>query len=189
MVLRFLGESVTDSNGLAVLPDGYTGTGAGEIDVVAKTEIDDRIFQSETYTITDCLLLEEASATYELTTSTSGNSVIKRFKVNNVEYCYIPSFCFEFDIESITNPSGWRVRIMEEDTTLIYQANSLGGMGVSGACHIKCVVTETGSEWFIDGVSKYTATGNAENPFSIVLIGLRNNTGSITISNAKVYPI
>ena len=54
MVLRFLGESVTDSNGLAVLPDGYTGTGAGEIDVVAKTEIDDRILQSAPYTVYDC---------------------------------------------------------------------------------------------------------------------------------------
>ena len=39
MVLRFLGESVTDSNGLAVLPDGYTGTGAGLVDIVAKTSI------------------------------------------------------------------------------------------------------------------------------------------------------
>ena len=59
MVLRFLGESVTDSNGNAVLSGGYTGTGAGEVDIIAKTVIDDRIIQSETYAITDCIFYDD----------------------------------------------------------------------------------------------------------------------------------
>ena len=62
MVLRLLGTAVTDANGLAVLPDGYTGTGAGEIDVVAKTEIDDSIFQSEPYTVWDTVFHLECTS-------------------------------------------------------------------------------------------------------------------------------
>ena len=54
MVLRLLGTAVTDANGLAVLPDGYTGTGAGEVDIIAQTTIDESTVVSNTDTVLDC---------------------------------------------------------------------------------------------------------------------------------------
>ena len=62
MVLRFLGESVTDSNGLAVLPDGYTGTGAGLVDIVAKTTIDESTVVSQPYEVLDCIYYDDMSS-------------------------------------------------------------------------------------------------------------------------------
>ena len=59
MVLRFLGESVTDSNGLAVLPDGYTGTGAGLVDIIAQTTIDESTVVSNTYPVWDTLFYDD----------------------------------------------------------------------------------------------------------------------------------
>lgn len=146
-----------------------------------------RMFQSETFVVYDCLLKELDSATYELTTPSTSQLIVKNYKLSS-QFCFTAPFCFEFDVESITNPNGLRLRIMEEDTTPIYLSN-FNTLGVTGACHIKCIVTETGTEWFVDGVSKYTASGVPENPFGISLIVLPNNTGSITVKNAVVYPI
>lgn len=64
---RYLGYGITDENGIATLDHdsngdpidhSYTGTGAGEIDVVASldddTEISDSSILSETYEVCDC---------------------------------------------------------------------------------------------------------------------------------------
>lgn len=193
----YLGWGTTDSNGVAKLDHdanddpinhSYTGSGVGEVDVVAS--LDNPIVSgsvvSAPYEVTDCLLYEQASATYG-DSGTSGNRVVNRWKVNYVEYCYTAPFCFEFDVVSVTNPSGLRLRIMEEDTTPIYQLNNLSILQAGD--HVKCVTTPTGSEWFVNGVSKYTNTGTAENPFSIVLIVLNTYSASITLENVMAYPM
>lgn len=128
------------------------------------------------------------SATYEKTTPSTSQTVIKNFQTTTT-YCFTAPFCFEFDVENITNPNGLRLRIMEQDTTPIYIVANFNTMGAINGSHIKCIVTETGTEWFVDGVSKYTASGIPENPFGISLIVLANNISSITIKNAVVYPI
>ena len=80
MALRLIGTATTDNNGVAVLSNGYTGTGAGEIDVVAKTEIDDRIFQSEPYTVWDTIAYDDGTNTNwsggANLTKTSDNGVV-----------------------------------------------------------------------------------------------------------------
>lgn len=145
-----------------------------------------RIYQSETFVVKDCILTELDDATYSLSTPSASQTTIKSFVKNGTYYIFEPPFCFEFDVLEVTNPQNVRLRIMEQDTSPIYLRNfdTLTSNG-----HIKCIVTETGTEWFVDGVSKYTATGNAENPFGIALIVLSNSTGSITIKNVEAYPI
>ena len=61
MVLRFLGESVTDSNGNAVLEDGYTGTGAGLVDIIAQTTIDESTVVSQPYEVVDCIKYDKGN--------------------------------------------------------------------------------------------------------------------------------
>ena len=74
MVLRFLGESVTDSNGLAVLSDGYTGTGAGLVDIIAETVIDESTIVSNSYEVLDSIIyIKGDTVTSNLTTNASIN--------------------------------------------------------------------------------------------------------------------
>lgn len=53
-----LGTAVTDSNGIARLVDGYTGTGAGEVDVSAEVTISGSTVQSEPYEVLDCTFID-----------------------------------------------------------------------------------------------------------------------------------
>ena len=65
---RYLGYGVTDSNGVAHLKknakdqdiDGYTGVGAGEIDIIASLDnpIVDGSIVSETYSIIDASFID-----------------------------------------------------------------------------------------------------------------------------------
>lgn len=66
MVLRFLGEATTDANGLAVLSDGYVGTGAGLVDIVAKTTIDESTVVSQPSSVLDCIWYDPIEDTTNL---------------------------------------------------------------------------------------------------------------------------
>ena len=94
MVLRFLGESVTDSNGLAVLPDGYTGTGAGLVDIVARTTIDESTVVSTPYPVEDCIRYDacttDTSSSYTAQGSTLAFSTDKLVFTRNADgECYV----------------------------------------------------------------------------------------------------
>jgi hypothetical protein len=54
-----IGEAYTDNNGIATLP--YTGTGRGVVRGMAKSTVDERIIQSETYSIWDTLFHDEVT--------------------------------------------------------------------------------------------------------------------------------
>lgn len=62
MARRLLGTATTDANGVAVLSDGYTGTGAGEVDMIAECTIDGSTVVSQTYTVDDCSYLDTFSS-------------------------------------------------------------------------------------------------------------------------------
>lgn len=75
VVYRYKGYGVTDSNGIAKLDHdangneishSYTGVGAGEVDFIASTDapsdISESSFQSETYPVLDCILLDDCSS-------------------------------------------------------------------------------------------------------------------------------
>lgn len=67
---RYIGYGTTNSNGVAHLDhdpqgnpiNGYTGTGAGKIDVLASTDnpITEGSIVSETYSVIDCLFYDKA---------------------------------------------------------------------------------------------------------------------------------
>ena len=73
-IYRYLGYGITDENGIAKLDHdaqgnpithSYTGTGAGEIDIVASlddnTHISDSSIQSETYSLIDAKFKDTAT--------------------------------------------------------------------------------------------------------------------------------
>lgn len=146
-----------------------------------------RMLLQETFVLYDTLVAELSSATYELTTAQSTQSIIKYYNIGGNGYAFTIPFVFEFDIESVTNPTGIRLRIMEQDTTPLYLPTNLGTIGVTGACHVKCVMDNTGAKWYVDDVQKYTSNDVATDPLGIAFIVLANNTASITVKNVKIY--
>ena len=170
MVLRFLGEATTDANGLAVLSDGYTGTGAGEIDVVAKTEIDDRIFQSEPYTIldtkwydlgtdsTNSMLGTSSSMTVTygdeyctLSETTSGTAGVV---VTNTSHYIQPNDVFEFDflqVDGQRNFSTIYVRNKANGTTLASMPHLYDmSKQLDTWIHLKCQIIDNKLTVYVD---------------------------------------
>ena len=199
MVLRFLGESVTDSNGLAVLPDGYTGTGAGEIDVVAKTEIDDSIFQSEPYQVLDCQFYDDGvtdpktvtwynqDSAFTLTPSSDGTLVSSTTSTNKTMFAdgtgytaskkFAPNTCAEVTI--VSNESG-------TSNTFYAEANSGSSITINGSATLKLVWDGSKIDKYINGVyqsSTQNITGN------YIAYGFRVNNGSFKFKDFMIYPI
>ena len=140
MVLRFLGESVTDSNGLAVLPGGYTGAGAGEVDIMAKTVIDDSIIQSEPYTLYDTLFYDKGHSgtdgvDYNSTGWTNARCTLTRDEYTQLVWdttgnngSYYRSFtdsadlCIEFDLYFKKNSSSADIFTIMDNWTILGNA-------------------------------------------------------------------
>ena len=123
MAYRYIGKGITDSNGVAHLTEdaegntvtGYTGVGAGEVDIVASCDdsstISSSSLQSETYSLWDIIWYDKDSATWNVSngsTSYSDNARSITFNsdsglanplVNNNSF-FIPctdDFIIEFD--------------------------------------------------------------------------------------------
>ena len=112
MVLRYIGESVTDSNGLAVLPDGYTGTGSGEVDIIAKTVIDDSSLQSEPYPLWDTIWFDIATTgkkstawsnpdNITITTTDDGTTLSQVANYYNSTTTLTGDFCLELEVKTV----------------------------------------------------------------------------------------
>ena len=170
-----VGTTSTGDSGVASYT--YTGTGAG------ATEFQFRYgsILSETYTIIDGQLLVA-------TDSFTGSSGDHDYYLSGQGlYSWNAPLCVEFDVESITNPQYMRFRVFERDGIPAW-VRDFNTLNVNNSAHIKIIATETGTEWFVDGVSKYTTTGTVENPLRI---GFSINGGetSINIKNLVIYPI
>ena len=63
MARRLIGTAVTDANGEATIT--YTGTGAGQLNVVAESGT----FQSGTYPVWDTIVYDNGSANYDITSN------------------------------------------------------------------------------------------------------------------------
>lgn len=126
MAKRLLGTGVTDSSGVAVMNkdaqgqtiNGYTGTGAGEIDIVAEVELEDSsILVSETYGVLDAKSYDDGTATLSdywtntnaltrnsdnTTTFSASNFSSSNFKVaNNSNISFTNGTVVEFDLLEI----------------------------------------------------------------------------------------
>ena len=137
------------------------------------------MFQSEIYGVIDGKLLVAND-------SFSGSSGNHDYYKSSL-YEWVSPLTIEFDVVSITNPQYMRFRIFEQDGIPAWVRN-FDELNVTGACHIKINITETGSEWFVDDVSKYAPTGTVENPLRIGF-AISGGSTSIELENFVIYPI
>lgn len=196
----YKGYGVTDSNGVAHLDhdpqgnpiNGYTGTGAGEVDIIASTDnpITSSSIVSETYEVLDTIFYDkglEGTGNHNdnwyglsgvtcvrdgegttISKTASGNAYITS---KNQTYYDVP-LAVEFEVISVSN-----VRLLMEDTTIV---------GLSDNDVVKVTVK--------DGYVTIYKNGTPQTPvaksFSQTLISWQMvGASSLKYKNFRVYPI
>ena len=199
MARRLIGTAVTDANGEATIT--YTGTGAGQLNVVAESGT----FVSETYSIHDCLFADRGDGTlnsnwgwYNTTGSASitsnGISISNTGSVFGVFYADDPNktgrydwetpHCVEFDVVSSTDFSKALIYYFDGN----YQGfiNSFSNFNIQNGSHVKIVNTGERVELFVDGVSKQASNRSMTPDW----VGFRlNSGGDLVFKNFEIYPI
>ena len=213
MVLRFLGEGVTDANGNVVLADGYIGTGAGLVDVVAKTTIDDSTVVSEPYPVIDALFKDMGTSTDYGSWSDWGTQQEYKPKITRDTYCKIEvdtangktgariykqmdtsnnNVCIEFDVKQVTssNTNGWAT-LRNNATNVLGNVDmnrfaSYGG-AINEWVHFKFVVSPTNCLVYIN---------NNSSPYTYISQGITRfyfqidtNTTELDYKNFVIYPV
>ena len=187
MVLRFLGESVTDSNGLAVLSDGYTGTGAGEVDIIAKTVIDDSTLQSETYEVTDCIYYDDMSTdtntNYYL--NTSNNSISYDSTNKKLVVTALNSNGMYVDLRSLLNSVKGKTVKIEVDVEPVNCSVRLQVFPHGTAINLTDLVSTATTL-----VSEpYDVPSDSTNAFFRITGNYVSSQSSFSFKNWKVYPV
>ena len=220
MAYHYLGYGITNDKGIAKLEfdangdpitHSYTGTGAGELDIIASlddsSKISDSSIQSETYDVWDCLLYDIATydthtnnfwASYNAsldrptdntgTVFTSTSDGTGRTGVIDNTARHSPNMVIEFDVVAMTGRnemSFWKDGSTE--WTNRFDTATNGGIG-----HWKIEITPTSQKAYFEGVQHGT-TGNKafSSNIRIQFVNVYENStrGSIKIKDFKIYSI
>ena len=211
---RYMGYGTTDSNGIAKLDHdengsaithSYTGTGAGEIDVVASLdeEIVDSSIVSETYEVLDCLVYDDGISDPKKTTfikSANGTVTIgsdgTTFKSSSTAtYRNTTLITGDFEIVFQASLSG-SVRIgVQTGSDLGYQQSKFNYYNVSDYYFkLKRVGSTITAQYSTDGVNwnnRSLETNNVgdNDCYFFFLIETTGTERTITYKDLKIYPI
>ena len=207
MVLRLLGTAVTDANGLAVLSDGYVGTGAGEVDIIAQATIDESTVVSPPYPVTDAIVYdkgEESShndtmwvglSNYSVSWETGGRTVTKSTSGNG--YLYASSsgtspykdFENDFAMEMVyLGHSGTCIfGVINRTAVNKYFGTSSSNLNLTSGDVLKVEVTSSNIKYYKNGEEMTGLRTNYSEGASLVTFILNN--GSISFKDFRVYPI
>ena len=207
MSYRYLGYGITDSNGEAKLEydengnhldHSITGTGAGELDIVASLDkpIGSGSIVSETYEIFDCTFKDingentswtNNSNNIDVTTSDTG--VTLKAKVDSGQSRYIvptasiPSapYAIEFD-KDFTSSSNDQIVVVGGKAIYFSRYSAL-----QTGTHVKFQLNSDNTiEWWIDGVKQTNETYSSA---TTVRFQITNTNSIIKYSNFKIYPV
>ena len=131
MAYRYLGYGITNDKGIAKLEfdangnpidHSYTGTGAGELDIIASLDdnehISDSSLQSETYTVLDCIFMDYKS---------DGTHNTNYYKSNNAT---VTSSDGEITVYATATGMYISNQVITGDFEAIFQCKNVNGNGV-----------------------------------------------------------
>lgn len=213
----YLGYGTTNSEGIAhldhdangdAISHSYTGTGAGEIDIVAS--LDDEITESSILSETsvlDCLFLDAGMSenthyynhqsrttdTYDNTGRTLSNSTGTTSHYYLVSPPTTPStasdssfsadYCIELDLLSY---DGTGYINITDGTNAFYR--SWSNLGLTGGEHLRFEIKSNSQKIYIN--NNPTASWSATNNYTTTSIDIAVGSGkSVKYKNLKVYPI
>ena len=214
---RYLGYGITNEQGIAHLDHdangnpidhSYTGTGAGELDIIASlddnTHISDSSIQSEIFEVIDATFKDIGTSTdYSAWTGgsfkTSDNTLQRNdeyttLTASETAYHYYKSItdtdlCIEFDVNIKYIDGAFPIRFTKGIWTTIvsYSISSLGLVNEQWH-HLKLVKQGTSVTAYVDGVNKgSTLYSDTIDTFLIILS--ENNAQVMKYKNFCIYPI
>lgn len=207
---RLIGSGVTNSQGVATCNPNYTGTGAGEVDIVASIDNESTIgsgsLQSETFVVDDCIFYDGGTSDthHEIWTNYSNQLNVevgdtdtvlteKTTGTNGYLYVTVPMDCTgEIEIYQVDgNTYQFPISLFDENN------NYKGGIGFSqigltvGSYHtVKFEVTSSKTTFSTPESSSSRAV-----VYTLPTNKLRFGVGtfgtitSLKFKNFKVYPI
>lgn len=199
---RYLGYGTTDSNGVAHYT--YSGTGAGEVDVIASLDnpISEGSIVSRTLPVLDGYWYDDGVTSPKAvtwwkpssdfsesvdgtgTTITNNTTSTNHYWAKNYAQIDIGTFAIEFDLLSYTDNSN--PRFMFSGTggdNWIFKTE----LNAPQECHVKFIVDGEKIRYQIDGG---TVTDLATTTNTVFYVGFRlNGEGSIKFKNFVIYPI
>lgn len=205
MVKRLIGTGVTNSNGVATLNkdpnnqtiSGYTGTGAGLVDIVAECTVDGSTVVSNSYEVLDAIFYDAGDNTnwynngdrFEVTAVTDGKKLKQNSSSNYGNYIanqqdttstpFATDTCFEFE----TSTTG-AFRLYIRNGTSKYISIPTGDKA------IKVLVSDSKIRWWVDGVEQNPNTPMDFNTDNFrVYFFCSTYEDELTFTNFRAYPI
>lgn len=204
---RYIGYGVTDSNGVAHLDhdpqgnpiNGYTGTGAGEVDVIASTDnpISSGSIVSEIYEVIDCTFYDEglqAEGHHNDNWTNYGATVVRSDAETTVTQSTVGTNGFyqkAFDLTGFVIDFDYRTNVLDDVISLRKSTNtwwiqlSQYNIPINTWTHVNMTVNETSLTITIGSITREYAINDI--PTNIVF-RLRENE-EIKYKNFKIYQI
>lgn len=206
MARTYLGNALTDANGVATFD--ITGTGVGDVVIVAEITVDEETLASNNHTIKDAMFYDNAvngdvnssyyntSSRVTVATDSQGKLLSNTSGSTGTYYAcpinttpststhYAPSFNIEVDVVDYTGTSYIQV---SDGTSNFYRAWSyLLGENKSG--HIKFEIKANSQAIYVNDsdTASYTATNSMGT--SSVRFNLGNGS-SVKFRNLKIYKV
>lgn len=206
-MIRYIGKGTTDENGIALMTEdasgnpveGYTGTGAGIVNIFAECHN----VQSEPIELLDAIFIDAAvtgsknsnwtNYSDRLTVETDDEGTLLTGNASNNGY-YIAKgdtpFIFsdyqcEFDVVSITGSNIWYHKHQTAGNENVVILNTW----ITGPCHVKIAVKDGVATLYVDNVQKTTTNLTITAPYEVAF---RLNTGTsnnLKYKNFIIYPI
>ena len=209
MALRYIGSATTNSNGVATLSGGYTGTGAGEVDIVAKVEVDGSSIVSNSYEVWDTYQYDNGNdSTHNIwdtpyqCTLTYGSEYAEISE--STEYGFIksatafPKNCaIELDYYNVDGVNASNIFQLQTSANAYITVISMQYLGLSNSTwyHLKLTVEDGVLKVYKDNASTPVYTYPSSGSMSIATDNLKfllMTTGATTkvrFKNFKVYSI
>lgn len=215
MTERLIGYGYTNSSGVAILkydangtqldPTGYTGVGAGVVDIKAKLH-DDSSLQSGTYGVVDAIVYDKAYPTSDdynsdmwfgspnwtintdengTTISTGTNTGYRLYTASSSGTSPYKDFTEDFAVEFIlVEYTGTVIMRVGNDTS---KDKYLSSLGLTSGDVVKLEVSSSNIKYYVNGEEIVAQRETYQSGASF--FSFRINTGSLKYKDFKVYPI
>ena len=206
MARVLIGKGTTNAQGIATMTEdasgqsvsGYTGVGAGEIDIVAECGT----VVSEPYPVLDCVFYDDGVTDPKTVTWSNSNMTVSIDTNEGTTLSHTGYATYFADDSSHTGLYDWSTPFAVE-MLIISQSNcdlqiydgtgnatrTFAELGITGNNKVKIVNTGSAVKYFVDGVEKTASQVNVSLGASRVGFRTSNNGGNVKYKDFCIYPI
>ena len=208
---RCIGKGTTDSNGVAHMTKktsdggstwsdatGYTGTGAGELDLVASTvapdSIDESSYQSEPFILCDAIVKDIGTtndhndslwnSVSDFTRGADNTSVSLSAQSYTPQYDVGDGLVAEFELVEVTNTCRCQIARYQTGETTSYHYQDFTNTGL-----VRIEVTTSQIIFKLDNTVLQTINNTTNNKMRFFFTMVTGQTPTFKFKNLRIYPL